>query len=505
MNKIYRYTTNKNYQSGKLSLIKLISNFIKRRTPGNVFAFVIYILLSLSCSVILGVAKNNALLVFIPPFLILALYYMFKFPEITFALFLNAGIYKADPRLDFLPGFFDFTVLFSAITILGIIIRIITKKIRTIFIPAKLLVPYMFMTIMYTISIIYTPAPIYGSDKLLRFLTFTTLSTFAPLFLFQDEKQIKRFFILYILFTIAMAFDLGTRLFQKQVETTFLMAFGGGRLAMGRLAGETSIILCFYFLLSVKNKLLKIILIGLIILSVFVNFSSGSRGSGIGLAIAFMGVIIYTILRIAKFKMSLFNRIKIEDRRIFVTIIFMLISFAFILIRFHDNFLTFFMRTQSLLQSPEEVSSERIYGFNKVFEALSTFPSALIGLGIGGFSVFAWGVDQRYFAHNIFLDIGGDIGIFGIIAFSFLLYSVFKDILTILKKAKADKYFMGITISSMFLFMLFFASIHGEVNDCRFLFAYISLVFAYKRFIINNMLSQNFVDRFLIKRGTRIE
>jgi hypothetical protein len=55
------------------------------------------------------------------------LYLLIRYPEISFALFLIAGVYKADPRLAFIQNYFDLTLSFGFLTIIGLIFR----KIKT--------------------------------------------------------------------------------------------------------------------------------------------------------------------------------------------------------------------------------------------------------------------------------------------------------------------------------------------------------------------------------------
>lgn len=133
------------------------------------------------------------------------IYFLIKYPEITFALFISAGAYKGDPRLSFLPEFLDLTVIFGSFSLIGVVLKIMAKKARFIIPSKKVLIPYIIIALLGIISLFYTRAPMYGTDKLLRFLTITSLSLFLPLFLFQKEFYIKRFF--FCTYNIVNSYD----------------------------------------------------------------------------------------------------------------------------------------------------------------------------------------------------------------------------------------------------------------------------------------------------------
>jgi hypothetical protein len=102
------------------------------------------------------------------------------------------------------------------------------------------------------ISLPYTPAPLYGTDKLLRFLTITSTALFLPFFLFQSEKAIRRFFIMFIILAISMVIDIFSKGL-KPNEIYFVTAFGSNYLALGRILGMAIIIVFFLFCIFSKK------------------------------------------------------------------------------------------------------------------------------------------------------------------------------------------------------------------------------------------------------------
>lgn len=435
---------------------------------------------------------ENSLSIFILLIFPVALYILIKYPEIAFVLFVNAGIYKADPRLQ-LPGFLDLTVLFGIISIIGIIFGIIRKKIRLVIPPMKMFLPYFIIIMLAIIGFTYTEAPIWGREKLLRLLTLTSFAMFAPMFLFQSERSIRRFFIAFVLLAMAAFFDVVFSVELQMYKYGFTQAFGSsGYLGLGKFSGEALLILCFYFFFSAKTLTLKFIAIGFIIATAFLTIVSGARGSTLALGVLFVATLIFTLGNFVKEGLFL-ERISLvekkRNRKLLAGFIIILCCFGFASVRFHEYFSFFLARTEQLLLNVRESVPVRLYQYHKALEVLSSFPSGLVGLGIGGFSMFAHGYDgeRGIFVHNIFLDIGAELGIVGLISFSLLIYWGFTAGFRNVKKAKDEQYFTSITLLSLFLFMLLFASVHGNINDCRTLLTWLGSNYAYRRLIYQSI------------------
>ena len=462
--------------------------FIKDKVP-ILYFFLFSLVLGISSPILIGKFENplSALVFFI---VALVLFVSIKYPEVAFALFVNAGIFKADPRI-FLPEPLDLTVLFGIVSITGIILKIASKHIKIFYPPKRIILPYLIIAVLCIISLSYTLAPIYGSYKLIKFLTITTFAMFGPLFLFQNEDSLKRFFITYVLIVIATLFDVVYGGEMNMYKYNFTQAFGSsGYLGLGKFSGEVLLILSFYFFFKTKTLPLKIIIVGLLISSVFLTLVSGARGSTIALSIVFMAIFIYILGNLVKNNLSLNLKMAIrgEKREIKIFVGFVILFFlcVFTIVLFHDHFSNLFSRTDLLLSNVEESLPVRLYQYYLAVEVLTSFPSAITGLGIGGFSVFAHGYDKKRgaFVHNVFLDFGVDIGIFGLIFFTFLIYWAFVTGFSNIKNAANDnQYFASITLLSLFLFMVIYASIHGNINDSRSLLTWLGSIYAYKRLI----------------------
>jgi hypothetical protein len=80
------------------------------------------------------------IIIIISFFGLISIYFLFKYPEIAFGLFLIAGIYKGYIRsINVLPDYFDLTVFFGLIVGISIIFNILKNRIKIPKIPSKFL------------------------------------------------------------------------------------------------------------------------------------------------------------------------------------------------------------------------------------------------------------------------------------------------------------------------------------------------------------------------------
>ena len=406
-----------------------------------------------------------------------------KYPEISFALFLTAGVYKADPRLSFLPGFIDLTVLFGVFAIIGVLYNIfIRRKIRLIVPSIPILLPYLGIVSISLLSLLYTRAPIYGSDKLLRFLTITSTAFLLPFYLFQDKKAVDRFFIIFIILGLAMFLDIISGGLKPE-NLGFKTAFGSNYLAVGRVCGIALTILFLYFLPQTKIFGYRVLYISISGILVFATFISGGRGPLISTFLTIFIILIY------QFIIS-FSKIisKLSIRRISFSVlklgVVLLIISLLIFTIFYKYFQTIIIRMTLLREGLGASTLERLNRYAKSLEVITAFPTFITGLGIGGFSVYYDGVDIRSYPHNIFLEIGSELGFLGLLFFVLIVYFTVKRAISTIRRVKTGSdYFLILTILALFINMLINSSVSGDINDNRLLFTWIGMIYSISIFI----------------------
>ncbi|MGB4687741.1 MAG: hypothetical protein WBH25_02925, partial [Coprothermobacter proteolyticus] len=108
-----------------------------------------------------GAPSITVWLSFFAPLCYLGYVLIVNYPEIAFALFLTAGVYKADPRFSAVQQVIDLTVLFAILSLLGVFYGVfISKRIRLITPPLSMLLPYVGLFVLSAISLIYTLSPL---------------------------------------------------------------------------------------------------------------------------------------------------------------------------------------------------------------------------------------------------------------------------------------------------------------------------------------------------------
>lgn len=417
--------------------------------------------------------------------LVMIFNFLFRYPEIYFSLFLFAGVYKGDPRLAFLPVFLDLTIFFELLTILGVIYNLLKRKLRPVFPPRGILLSYIFIIILSILSLSYTLAPVYGTDKLLRFLFITSPAFFLSPMIFQQRKSILRFFIVAITLAAIMSFDI--IIIQKIApgEPGFHSALGSNYLAVGRVSG-IALLAVLYLSITTKNKLYKLICLFFAGLFVFNMLISGGRGPLISIIGSIIFVFIYLEISGLKFRK---NKIVIDKRnfRLMFYIVLLIMIALFIVSYFSNYFITIFYRIFLLEDLSGASIGTRMSLYNSAIKILEKFPTNIIGLGIGGFSVYYIsvyysGYDLRLYPHNIFLEIASELGVLGLFAFIFVLYKSFMVAFDTIKEAKKDyrDYYLNIALLALFVFMLVNSSVSGDINDNRLLFTSLGLIYAYR-------------------------
>ncbi|MGB9858156.1 MAG: O-antigen ligase family protein [Dictyoglomaceae bacterium] len=411
---------------------------------------------------------------------------LFKYPEIYFALFLTAGVYKADPRLNFLPKFLDLTVFFGFLTTLGVLYNILKGELKLILPPIKIFLSYIFIVLLGILSLSYTLAPIYGTEKILRFIIITSPAFFFPIMLFQKKEVYVRFFAVFVIIAIIMSFDIITGGLAPG-EIGFHEALGSNYLAVGRISG-IAILSALSLFFVIKQKLYKFCLLFIMGLFIFNMFISGGRGPLVSLAFSFVFIFIYlVIMNLFKIKENKFT-INKRDFKL-LSYIFLVFVFAlFVVVYFKDYFSIIFYRLM-LLENLEGTSIEtRLKLYNTAINSLKDFPRNIVGLGIGGFSVFYNGYDapRGLYPHNIFLEIGSELGILGLFAFIFVICKSIIVAFDNIKKSKLEwNYYINISLLMSLIFMLINSSVSGDINDNRLLFTTLGLIWARRR-ISNN-------------------
>ena len=151
----------------------------------------------------------------------------------------------------------------------------------------------------------------------------------------------------------------------------------------------------------------------------------------------------------------------------------------------YETFTRMTSRMMLLDEGGGRSAMERVYMIKAALEAMGTMPYFFTGLGIGGFSLYYHGLDEKggmyLYPHKILLELGAEIGIFGLIAGILLFYWSFDRAYSLVKRAIGDNYYMAVTIFSLFIFTLLNALKSGDINDHKLLYAIVGAIYALER------------------------
>ena len=178
--------------------------------------------------------------------------------------------------------------------------------------------------------------------------------------------------------------------------------------------------LLVYFIFKTKQKFYSSILYFLLIPSFFSIFIIGSRGAILGLIIFLSIVIIWTIINNKK--------LKVQDR----TKIFLVISSFFLVgifqkIIYEDSTFSIINSATSLVDDSTNYRLERYK--DAIYHIIE---NPFIGTGIGTWKIMASyygkedmkGYQVAYHAHNDFLQIAAETGVFGLLGYSAIFFSL---------------------------------------------------------------------------------
>lgn len=421
---------------------------------------------------------NPAILILTALAIPLAYLLVVKFPEVSFALFLLAGFYKGDPRLEFLPEFLDLTVLFGLLSVAGIIYALVKKGNSLGFPPKKVFLSYALLVLLALISLGYTSASTYGTEKFLRLASLTSLAFLLPFSLFKTAESTKRFFAIFILLAGSMLLDL---LLQgiSPVEFYFRTAFGSNYLALARIQGIAFIFVFFYFLLSSKSWLAKLFNLALIFPLLFGIYISGGRAPALAMSVTLVITMILVFLASFGRKHRVSTGSVKRDFKIIGSILLIILLGVSLLVYFSDYFSTFLHRTLLLMERSEESGAERVDMYSQALKIFLSFPYFLSGTGIGGFTVQYAGFDDKrgIYPHNIFLEMASELGFLGLLAIFLLVFWSFRDGFSLFKRNQdSGSTYLSLTLLALFIFLLLNSLVSGDINDNRILFTSMALI-----------------------------
>ena len=368
---------------------------------------------------------------------------LLKYAEVTLALFFLVGLFKGDPRLSSTPV--DLTILVGALVALAVALRLIFDR-QALQIPAEYFL-YLPLMCLMVLSLFYTPDFSAGLEKTLRFVFLTGLGIVAPFALFDGPVKMRRFMITMLgggmLLAVNSLFMLGGQ--ERLVSASGLNTELGSACAAG--------LVVIWGLLfpgwSFFKRLLLYPVIGLLVV--------GLVGSGGRLANASAAICIFISLFLCK---KLFRDALIMGCAGLIALPFVWIPDA------SYEYL-------SSLARPEQAMGTRSGLMELGISLMGEHP--LLGVGIQGFRYHSPNPVTYNFPHNIFLELGSEMGALAAVIFLVILIYSFREIAKQLTNPATKRDPLVHTVFLLMIFVFLDSMVSGDINDLRFMWFVLGL------------------------------
>jgi O-antigen ligase len=378
-------------------------------------------------------------------------------PEVTLGLYPLVGNVKTDERLSFL-GSADLTIVLVAFVWVGIIVKYFRKGVKVHF-PAAygLFVPFVLMMV---VSLTYTPDLDAGLDKVARFLTLTSTAIVGPFLVLQSSREFKRFLYTYGAGAFLISLNSLTMLGGKERLTTP----SSTTIDLG-LVGVTGVLVIWFLILPGLSFRWRLVFYPLLAVCAFAVLGSGSRGPFIVLCCCMA--------------LSLFlYRNLIKDAGLMVLGLLLALPFVHIPEASFD-----YLRL--LLGGDPEMGR---LGFRSVlmnlgWQMIKEHP--LVGVGIQGFRYHTSNVTVYNWPHNIFLEIGSELGIPSALAVLGILAAAVWQAVKLFREATPRHRTLAATVAAFLVMGLLDFMNTGDINSGRVSWMCVSLVFALQGVVLN--------------------
>lgn len=316
-------------------------------------------------------------------------------------------------------------------------------------------------------SYFYTSAPDYGGAKLWRFLLIGTLLLVAPFFLILCEDDFRLFAKLFIGFSAVTSLQLVTNLETRSQDAAADIT----RIGAGWLMGMAILVLLFYPVIRTR-KWQRVLMIFL--LPVFIGglMAAAARGPIVALCLsALLGMAVWIKQ----------GRMKIATALFLLLFLTLGLGGAYFVLRQTDSgkYSAKANELEVLATGGSSTGSggERVGYYRTTIAALPKQP--LMGSGIGSWSTFYYGSDQRNYPHNLFLEIAFEEGFVGFAAFLALLLVVGTSIYRMIGDSQSHFLALGLLVLYCVIISLF----SGDLDDNRLLWLWIGMALSVSRLV----------------------
>ncbi len=389
-----------------------------------------------------------------------------RMPQLFLAAAAFAPQWKGTWPLSGLNGVADLTLVMLGCVCISICWRILkhlgridSLGLRELFRgQSRVMLAFALFVAVVAISDSYTTAPEYGSSKLFRLLGIGTLLLLSPVFLIRTEQEFRRFLRMFVVFAGITVMQLAGGLQAPSADADVT------RIGAGWLVGMAAIIVVFYPLSNSEahQRLLMVVSLPILVAGLI---ASVARGPMVALSV------ILGIRLVLWFK---------EGKQALAAALAFLFALsgasAFLVVR-HAGNNKYANKANELIRLAEGEDNRgsaatRVLFYKAAFSAIPDHP--VLGRGVGSWSVFYYGSDQRAYPHNMLVEVAFEQGLIGLLALLFLFGAVYSSLAWLCRRTRGRYSVMGFLI----LYCLIVAMFSGDLDDNRLLWMWCGMTMA---------------------------
>lgn len=392
-------------------------------------------------------------------------------PEILLPLYIFAGQFKGLPVLAALQRSADLTVLLALLVVISVIQAL--QHTEHIYADRQLLAAWLLFCTLLLAGLLLGQAGAYGFAKCSQFSVLGSLALIAPLVLVRSLSSAHRSLCAFAVFAAIYCSAALLTAVLSAAKTWFVLLPGANYLALGRIAGVGVIIALFYLIPSGRRH----IPFGIAILVICTSalLLSGGRGPVVaaGLAVLLIPMVGAVIRR----------RNVHAKILLIVTLALAVGCLVHLQLLPHTLSRRFSLLISTLTHGASNASVvKRLDWWRSAFDAMLAHP--LLGLGTGGFSDWFARLDARLYPHNIFLEVGAELGLLGLVLLFYLLFRPIAQCVLALRRPSQPRFALLCTAAlSILLFSWANAMVSGDLNDNRMLFMASGLLVSFCRVV----------------------
>jgi O-antigen ligase len=263
------------------------------------------------------------------------------------------------------------------------------------------------------------------------------------------ELFIRVFVAMIVAAAVYNTFLIATGAASRQFSDRYSLGAAIDVIGLSRTMGAVTLILLF--LLVRAETVRKRAVYGLAMVPVAITFlSSGSRGPVIGMLVALPSVLLWRAASPALARRLAASLVAVGALAV-VAIVALVPPEAT-------------QRSLSIFQTTQEAGdTSRFILWNEAIHAFSSsLTHTLVGIGTGGYAAIA--TTGSIYPHNIFMEVGSELGVLGLLALAAFIFSVFFRQLRLLGHGGETAGWAGLVLT-LFVFSLVNAQFSGDVSS----------------------------------------